>query len=178
MISGASPTRGDFRVEPLFHPSDYGRPNPGILDRRRVERYVSWLGEQNYAARNIFVRVPILLRFGQYAQEAGAISWEELPTHVAPFVEAWLNRERREYSDQDRHSASRGIRNPIQQLLRLILPDTDKSALPDPFSGVVPGFFDFLRRERGLRGSDLGSVSALSSSAGGAFVQGPAAVVT
>ena len=67
---------------------------PTTVDRIRaswigdpIERYVSWLGEQNYAARNVFVRVPILLRFGQYAQEAGASSWEELPAHVAPFVE-------------------------------------------------------------------------------------------
>lgn len=35
MISGASLKRGDCLVEPLFHPSDYGRPNPSILDRRR-----------------------------------------------------------------------------------------------------------------------------------------------
>jgi integrase/recombinase XerD len=135
---------------------------PTTVDRIRaswigdaIERYVSWLGEQNYAARNVFVRVPILLRFGQYAQEAGANSWEELPAHVAPFVETWLNRRRLEYSEPQRHAAARGIRNPIQQLLRLILPETDKSTLPDPFSAVVPSFFDFLRRERGLREATL-----------------------
>ena len=62
---------------------------PTTVDRIRaswigdpIERYVVWLGEQGYAARNIFVRVPILLRFGQFAQEAGARSWEELPAHV------------------------------------------------------------------------------------------------
>jgi integrase/recombinase XerD len=135
---------------------------PTTVDRIRaswigdaIERYVSWLGEQNYAARNIFVRVPILLRFGQYAQEAGANSLEELPAHVAPFVEAWLNRQRRQYSEPERHVAARGIRNPIQQLLRLILPETEKSTLPDPFSDAVPSFFDFLRRERGLREATL-----------------------
>ncbi len=135
---------------------------PTTVDRIRaswigdaIERYVSWLGEQNYAARNVFVRVPILLRFGQYAQEAGANSWEELPAHVAPFVETWLNRQRREYSEPQRQAAARGIRNPIQQLLRLILPETDKSTLPDPFADVVPSFFDFLRRERGLREATL-----------------------
>ena len=135
---------------------------PTTVDRIRaswigeaIERYVSWLAEQNYAARNVFVRVPILLRFGQYAQEAGANSWEELPAHVAPFVETWLNRQRREYSEPERHDAARGIRNPIQQLLRLILPETDRSTLPDPFSDAVPGFFDFLRRERGLREATL-----------------------
>ena len=49
---------------------------PTTVDRIRaswigdaIERYVAWLGEQNYAARNIFVRVPILLRFGEFAQE-------------------------------------------------------------------------------------------------------------
>jgi len=135
---------------------------PTTLDRIRaswigdpIERYVAWLGEQNYAARNVFVRVPILLRFGQYAQEAGANSWEELPAHVAPFVETWLNRQRRDYSDPERHAAARGIRNPIQQLLRLILPETDKSTLSDPFSDAVPSFFDYLRRERGLREATL-----------------------
>src|SRR5215469_18742925 len=76
---------------------------PTTVDRIRaswigdpIERYVTWLSQQNYASRNVFVRVPILLRFGQYAQEAGAISWEELPAHVAPFVETWLKRQGRE----------------------------------------------------------------------------------
>ena len=135
---------------------------PTTVDRIRaswigdpIERYVSWLGEQSYAARNVFVRVPILLRFGQFAQEAGARSWEELPNHVTAFVETWLDRQQREYSEPERHAAARGIRNPIQQLLRLILPETKKSTLPDPFSDAVPSFFDFLRRERGLREATL-----------------------
>jgi len=69
---------------------------PTTVDRIRaswigdaIERYVVWLGEQNYAARNVFVRVPILLRFGEFAQKARANSWEELPAHVESFVEAW-----------------------------------------------------------------------------------------
>ena len=62
---------------------------PTTVDRIRaswlgepIERYVSWLGEQGYAARNVFIRVPILLRFGEFAKEGGAKSWEELPFHV------------------------------------------------------------------------------------------------
>lgn len=107
---------------------------PTTVDRIRaswigdpIERYVSWLSERNCAARNVFVRGPILLRLGRYAQEAGANSWEELPAHVAPFLETWQNRQRREYLEPERHAAARGIRNPIQQLLRLILPETEKS---------------------------------------------------
>ena len=135
---------------------------PTTVDRIRacwigdpIERYVVWLGEQRYAARNVFARVPILLRFGEFAQRAGASKWEELPAHVESFVEDWLTRDGREYSQPQRKAAARGIRNPIQQLLRLILPETGKSTLPDPFSDTVPSFFDFLRRERGLREATL-----------------------
>lgn len=137
---------------------------PTTVDRIRaswigdpIERYVVWLGEQSYAARNVFVRVPILLRFGEFAQRAGAGSWEELPAHVESFVEDWLTHHGREYSQCQRQAAARGIRNPIQQLLRLILPHhgENKSGLSDPFAYEVPGFFDFLRQERGLRETTL-----------------------
>jgi len=69
-----------------------------------------------------FVRVPTLLRFAEFAQSAEACKWEELPAHVEPFVEDWLTRDDRQYSQPQRKAAARGIRNPIQQLLRLILP--------------------------------------------------------
>jgi integrase/recombinase XerD len=101
--------------------------------------------------------VPILLRFGEFAQGFGARSWEELPAHIESFVETWLKRQGREYSELQRQAAARGIRNPIQQLLRLILPQQggDKSGLPDPFAEDVPGFFGFLRQERGLQDATL-----------------------
>ena len=51
---------------------------PTTVDRIRaswvgdaIERYVVWLDEQNYAARNVFVRVPILIRFGDFARISG-----------------------------------------------------------------------------------------------------------
>lgn len=136
---------------------------PTTVDRIRaswigeaIERYVVWLGEQNYAARNVFVRVPILLRFGEFAQGARASSWEELPAHVESFVETWLSQQGREYSVFQRQAAARGIRNPIQQLLRLILPhDDSKAGVPDPFADAAPCFFDFLRQERGLHEATL-----------------------
>lgn len=135
---------------------------PTTVDRIRaswigdaIERYVVWLGERNYAARNVFGRVPILLRFGEFAQGVGAKNWEELPAHVEPFVETWLRRQGREYSEPQRQAAARGIRNPIQQLLRVVLPPDDAASVPEPFAELVPGFFDFLRRERGLREATL-----------------------
>jgi hypothetical protein len=45
---------------------------PATVDRIRsswiddaIERYVNWLAEQNYAARSVFIRVPLLIRFGK-----------------------------------------------------------------------------------------------------------------
>jgi integrase/recombinase XerD len=137
---------------------------PTTIDRIRaswigdaIERYVFWLGKQEYAARNVFIRVPILVRFGEFAKEAGAKRCEELPSHVESFVETWLRRQRREYSELQRQAAARVVRNPIQQLLRLVLPNYDdgQTGLPDPFADAVPGFFGFLRRERGLRETTL-----------------------
>ena len=80
---------------------------PTTVDRIRsswigeaIERYVIWLEAKSYAKRNVFMRVPILLRFGQFAYHAGAKRWEELPAHVDSFVQTWLGRHGREYSER------------------------------------------------------------------------------
>src|ERR1035441_6037604 len=137
---------------------------PTTVDRIRsswigeaIERYVVWLAEQNYAARNVFFRVPVLVHFGEFAQKSGATSLDELPTHVEPFIVDWLSHRKQGYSESDCWIAARGVRNPIHQLLRLILPQygRDIGGKQDPFVAVAPGFFDFLRQERGLRESTL-----------------------
>jgi integrase/recombinase XerD len=133
---------------------------PTTVDRIRaswigeeIERYVVWLTEQHYAAKNVSFRVPALIRFGEFARASGANKFEDLPAYVEPFIGDWLNRRKREYSESQRSVAARELRNPIRQLLRLILPNlgSDIRSAPDPFTDVAPGFFDFLRRERGLR---------------------------
>lgn len=132
---------------------------PTTVDRIRaswigdaIERYVAWLGEQNYAARNVFVRVPILMRFGDFARISGARRLDELPAHVDPFIEDWLKRRKLGHSGCEHRTTAQRVRNPIHQLLRLILPHYrgNSPGVPDPFVDRVPGFFDFLRRERGL----------------------------
>jgi site-specific recombinase XerD len=133
---------------------------PTTVDRIRaswigkgIERYVVWLTEQHYAARNVSFRVPVLVRFGEFARTSGANKLDDLPAYVEPFIEDWLNRRKREYSESQCSVAARELRNPIWQLLRLVLPNlgSDTRIAPDPFTDVAPGFFDFLRRERGLR---------------------------
>ena len=137
---------------------------PATVDRIRacwigesIERYVVWLTEQNYAARNVSFRVPVLVRFGEYARRSGANNLDDLPAHIEPFIDDWLSHRKGGYSESDRWIAAREVRNPIRQLLRLILPHTgsDTASVPDPFADAAPGFFEFLRRERGLRETTL-----------------------
>ncbi len=137
---------------------------PTTVDRIRacwigdaIERYVVWLAEQNYAAKNVFFRVPVLVRFGEFARSAGANILAELPAHIEPFIEDWLNRRKQGRSESQRWIAAREVRNPIRQMLRLVLPhyEGDTGGMPDPFVDVAPGFFDFLRRDRGLRETTL-----------------------
>lgn len=136
---------------------------PTTIDRIRaswigepIERYVIWLNKRDYAARNVFRRVPILVRFGEFAKSHGAKDWSELPDHVEPFVNHWLDeRGKRNVGEQERRTAAAAIRSPIQQMLQLVVPGHTYNGrsqnLPEPFLENVPDFFAFLRRERGLR---------------------------
>ncbi len=94
---------------------------PTTIDRVRaswigepIEQYVAWLTEQNYAARNVFLRVPILLHFGQFARDRGATEWSQLPEYIEPFVDHWLEEHGKKDRDGlERKVAVRALRNPI-----------------------------------------------------------------
>ena len=140
---------------------------PQTLDRIRahwlgepVERYVTWLHEQGYGARNVFRRVPLLLRFGAHAQANGAKTWGDLPQHVQGFVEGWT----REHAvdsrtERARKSVRNAVRGPIEQMLRLLLPDFAMTGRrkPFPFTDEAPGFVAHLIDARGLRPTTLHS---------------------
>ncbi len=140
---------------------------PATVDRIRgswigepIERYVTWLSDQGYAARNVYRRVPILVRFGEFAQAHGAQTWDQLPTHVTPFATAWVRDCGRDCAtEREKETAAREVRNPIHQLLRLVLPDyaaaTRRQTVKEPFSDRVPGFLAHLREERGLRETSI-----------------------
>jgi site-specific recombinase XerD len=125
-----------------------------------IERYVAWLDDRGYGSRNVFRRVPLLMRFSAYAQSNGAKAWEDLPQHVPGFVSGWtrehgLNRR----TDRSRKSVANEVRGPIEQMLRLILPDFSLTGRrkPFPFADQAPGFLAHLRDERGLRPGTLHS---------------------
>ncbi len=124
-----------------------------------IQRYVTWLHEQGYAPRNVFARVPILMRFADHAQAGGAKTLSELPDHVRSFVEQWV-RERggRCPNERARKSVGSSARNPIEQMLRLVVPKfvgTGRRHLADPFADHAPRFFDYLQKERGVRPATL-----------------------
>lgn len=124
-----------------------------------IEQYVAWLHENNYAAMNIHSRVPLLVQFGSYAQSHGATSWDQLPDYVDSFVADWVqNHSQWCRNAADRRCVENAARNPIAQLIQVILPGHalhSRPAMPDPFSASVPDFFSYLRQERGLQQSTI-----------------------
>ena len=135
---------------------------PDTVDRIRqswigepIESYVTWLSEHRYSARNVYRRVPMLRQFGEFAQAQGATQWEELPNYVEPFVQLWVHKHRQRCTTgQPCSYVENDARNPVQQLLRLILPDymdSGRTRRAEPLADRAPGFWTYLRHERGLR---------------------------
>lgn len=140
---------------------------PQTVDRIRaswigdpVEKYVAWLAARGSTASTVLSRIPILARFGQFAESRGATSWEELPAYVTPFVTDWLvKRAPKRASASRRKEIVKEIRIPVEQMLRLIVPgyvgtEGTRCAAP-PFAHRAPHFFDYLRQEKGLKQSTI-----------------------
>jgi integrase/recombinase XerD len=132
---------------------------PQTVDRIRacwigaeIERYASWLSEQGYSTRTVLHRVPALVAFGEFARRHGASVPADLPAHVDGFVAmrvAACNRGR---------DAATEVRGPVEQMLAVILPGFQRTGRPHrelPFARAVPGFFDYLAAERGLRAESI-----------------------
>jgi site-specific recombinase XerD len=124
-----------------------------------IEEYVRWLAEHGYAARNVLRRVPILVRFGVFAAGRGASCWDELPTHAEAFIAAWLQSRSGYPSAAARRKAASDVRNAIEQMLRLALRNhvigSHRPHALSPFLREAPGFFAYLRDERGLREASI-----------------------
>jgi site-specific recombinase XerD len=140
---------------------------PDTIDRIRsswiggaIEQYVTWLTERNYAPRTIWRRVPILMRFGEFAQDRGARNWDELPGHVSAFVASWPAAHGGPHlTPSARDKTAQLARTPVEQMLRLVVRDFRGRGRPHrpphPFLDVAPGFFNYLVEERGLRPGSL-----------------------
>ena len=128
---------------------------PQTVDRIRacwigaeIERYTGWLSEQGYSTRTVLRHVQALVAFGEFARLRGASVPADLPAHVDDFVAMRVASFRRG------QEAAAEIRGPVEQMLAVILPGFERAGLPHcelPFSRAVPGFFEYLAAERGLR---------------------------
>ena len=139
---------------------------PQAVDRIRaswigpeIECYVVWLAEQSYSRGSVRCRVPVLFAFGEFAWAGGARSVGDLPAHVDAFVAKRVPEHR---AAQLGHVAARqrvkNVRGPIEQMLRLVVPGFTgirRSLLEVPFIDELPGFFEYLRCERGLRPTSI-----------------------
>lgn len=119
-----------------------------------IRRYIAWLHKNAYADSNIRRRVPVLMRFAEYAQKRGAKTWEDLPHQVPPFADRWLRSRKEAFTDKRPPSqVEKEFRQPIEQMLRLVLPAFATSARRQsryPFADQAPGFVGHLLKERGL----------------------------
>ena len=138
---------------------------PQTVDRIRagwigseIERYVVWLAEHGYSSRCVLRRVPLLIKFGEFAWVGGARTVEELPAHVEAFVSEWMVG--RPVTRQGGRQTAKEVRCPVEQMLVLVVPGfvgRGRSHRREPFADALPGFFDYLTSERGLRPASLRS---------------------
>lgn len=135
---------------------------PETIDRVRaswiapaIDQYIAWMTEREYRPSSVLSRIPLVVSFGEFARSQGATAVDELPSHVDAFVEARTRRRlRRHRTAEGRRLVIREVRSPVEQMLRLALPDYGRRLRPPvapPFEAEAPGFFPYLRAERGLR---------------------------
>ena len=139
---------------------------PQTVDRVRaswigaeIERYVVWLAEESYSRASVRCRVPVLFAFGEFACAAGARSVSDLPAHVEAFVAERIPADRAaQLGAVTARQCVKNIRVPIEQMLGLVVPGfagSRRVLLGVPFSDELPGFFEHLLCERGLRPTTL-----------------------
>ena len=125
---------------------------------QRFERNVAWLAEHGYTARSVLRRVPLLVEFGEFGRARGAQTVGDLPAHVDAFVVERQQRVRR--LDARGPQVAKEIRGPVEQMLVVLLPGfvgSGRRHRPDPFVDALPGFFEYLVGERGLRPASIGN---------------------
>jgi hypothetical protein len=104
---------------------------PETLDRisaswigSQVEQYVGWLADQGYSARTVLRRVPQVLAFGEFARQQGAQGVTDLPAHVNAYVAKRVSDHRGERQNgSTAQQVAKEVRGPVEQLLRLVVPD-------------------------------------------------------
>jgi integrase/recombinase XerD len=139
---------------------------PSTIDRLRgswlgsqIEGYVEWMEAHAYSPRTVFLRVPRLFHFADFAQKRGCRDTASATALVEEFVSHWLGQhgaEAKTSASLRKHSIDVG--NAIRQMLRLASDGrvtSNRHRHPFPFESAAPGFAEYLRCERGLKESTI-----------------------
>lgn len=125
---------------------------PRTVDRIRaswiaepIERYVERLRAVGLAPSTIRSRIPILVRFGEFAAERGARTFEELPESIAAFVEYWPQRHgARRWTPALAGTRRWQVQQPVEELIECAVPEfrrpSRRQRLPMPFVAEAPVF--------------------------------------
>jgi integrase/recombinase XerD len=141
---------------------------PATVDRIRaswigpeIERYVGWMADRGYRTRNVLHRVPVLVAFGEFARGRGAQVAADLPGHVEAFVtERVAERAGLRRDGRAGPTLAKDLRSLIEQMLVVVLDGFEGGGRRRrvlPFAAGVPGFFEYLVEERGLRPTSVES---------------------
>ncbi len=139
---------------------------PDTIDRIRgswigqpIEKYVAWMAEKGYSARSIYRRVPLLMRFGEFAHSRGISEFQKLPDQIEAFIVSELAKWGKRKTEQVRKRLAKETRTYVEQMLCLIVPGFTGRGRPrhpeNYFQNQAPDFFAFLREECGLRDTTI-----------------------
>lgn len=126
----------------------------------QIEHYVETLEERHTCNATIRQHVRALGHFNDFVRARGVSRLQELPVHVDAFVERWQAEHGGWCKNaQDAAAVVAQSRIPVERMLCVTLPGytrpDNKPAMP--FSVSAPGFFSFLRNEKGLSRTTLHS---------------------
>ncbi|MFC3320436.1 tyrosine-type recombinase/integrase [Mesorhizobium cantuariense] len=125
----------------------------------QIEQYVKALCERAYTPRSIYRRVPVLVKFAAFTAGHNVERIEQAERLFEPFIADWLSNRNHNRSADARRRARNFVTGVIRHFFSLVVwkagDDRARPSLPDPFAVQVPGFFDYLRDERGLRQSSI-----------------------
>jgi site-specific recombinase XerD len=121
----------------------------------RIKAYVTILCDQGYSTRTILRRVPILVEFASFTKANGVVEIEKAAQLVDDFVTNWVSGRRATRPADVRRRDGNLARATVRQFFCLAVSESEyqraRAPLVDPFARQAPGFFEYLRAERGLR---------------------------
>ena len=119
-----------------------------------IERYAGWLDEHRASAATVRRHVHTLVHFNHFACARDVTTWDELPSHVQPFVDQWMETRGAWCRGKPEQSVVHAnARVPVEQMLRLVVPGYIGTIhrVGLPFLDGAPGFFPYLSDEKVLR---------------------------